>query len=304
MKPISKREEIAGKAAKSTLTGIVLSVVLVFIKGTAGFVGNSYALIADAIESASDVVTSLILWLGIRVAARQPDHNHPYGHGKAEPIAALVVAVSLFAAAVVIAVQSVENMLTPHSIPSSFTLWILAVVVIGKELLFRYVIKISEETESNAVKADAWHHRSDAITSAAAFIGISIALWGGQGYEAADDWAALFSSVIIIVNAYLIFKPAFAEIMDAAPSAEIVERTVLVAQSVKGVLEVEKCLIRKMGFEYFADMHIKVDGILSVSEGHRIAHLVKDAVLMDNEKITDILIHIEPFDANDTKLKV
>ncbi len=158
------------------------------------------------------------------------------------------------------------------------------------------MIKIGEETESNAVKADAWHHRSDALTSAAAFIGISIALWGGQGYEAADDWAALFSSVIIIVNAYLIFKPAFAEIMDAAPSSGIIERTVIIAQSVEGVLEVEKCLIRKMGFDYFADMHVKVNGSLSVSEGHRIAHLVKDAVLADNEKIADVLIHIEPFE--------
>ncbi|HWZ23136.1 MAG TPA: cation diffusion facilitator family transporter [Cytophagaceae bacterium] len=295
MKVKSKREEIADQAAKSTLTGIALSVVLVFIKGIAGVLGSSYALIADAIESASDVVTSLILWLGIRVAARQPDKDHPYGHGKAEPIAAVVVAISLFAAAILIAVQSIENMLTPHDLPASFTLWVLAIVVISKELIFRYVIKIGEETESSAVKADAWHHRSDAITSAAAFIGISIALWGGKGYEAADDWAALFSSVIIIVNAYLILKPAFAEIMDAAPSDEMVERTIRVAQSVESVLEIEKCLIRKMGFEYFADMHVKVDGSLSVYEGHRIAHLVKDAVLKDNDKVSDVLIHIEPF---------
>jgi cation diffusion facilitator family transporter len=299
MKVKSKREEIADQAAKSTLTGIALSVVLVFIKGIAGILGSSYALIADAIESASDVVTSLILWLGIRVAARQPDKDHPYGHGKAEPIAAVVVAISLFAAAILIAVQSIENMLTPHDLPASFTLWVLAIVVISKELIFRYVIKIGEETESSAVKADAWHHRSDAITSAAAFIGISIALWGGKGYEAADDWAALFSSVIIIFNAYLILKPAFAEIMDAAASDEMVEKTIQVAQAVEGVLEIEKCLIRKMGFEYFADMHVKVDGSLSVYEGHRIAHLVKDAVLRDNDKVSDVLIHIEPFNTPD-----
>jgi cation diffusion facilitator family transporter len=290
----SKRQEIAAKAVKSTLTGIILSIVLVFVKGITGIFGNSYALIADAIESASDVVTSIILWFGIKVAARQPDKDHPYGHGKAEPIAAIVVAISLFAAAILIAVQSVENMLTPHSIPESFTLWVLAIVVIGKETLFRYVIKVGKETESNAVKADAWHHRSDAITSAAAFIGISIALWGGQGYEAADDWAALFSSVIIITNAYLIFKPAFGEIMDAAPPSEMIERTIRVAKTVEGVLEIEKCLIRKMGFEYFADMHVKLNGSLTVYEGHRIAHQVKDAILKDNDKIFDVLIHIEP----------
>ena len=299
MKVKSKREKIADKATKSTLTGIALSVVLVFIKGIAGIFGSSYALIADAIESASDIITSLILWLGIRIAARQPDKSHPYGHGKAEPIAAIVVAISLFAAALIIALQSIENMFTPHDLPAAFTLWVLALVVIGKELLFRYVIKIGEETESSAVKADAWHHRSDAITSAAAFVGISIALWGGKGYEAADDWAALFSSVIICINAYFIIKPAFAEIMDAAPSDEMVEKTIQVAQSVEGVMEIEKCLIRKMGFEYFADMHVKVNGNLSVYEGHRIAHMVKDAILKDNDKISDVLIHIEPFNTPD-----
>ncbi|HSZ24470.1 MAG TPA: cation diffusion facilitator family transporter [Cytophagaceae bacterium] len=295
MKEKTKREEIADKAAKSTLTGIVLSVLLVFVKGIVGIVGSSYALVADAIESASDVVTSLILWFGIKIAARNPDKNHPYGHGKAEPIAAIVVAFFLAGAAVLIAVQSIENMLSPHDIPAPFTLWVLALVVIGKELLFRYVIKVGKETESNAVKADAWHHRSDAITSAAAFIGISIALWGGRGYEAADDWAAFFSSFVIIVNAYFIFKPALGEIMDVAPPKEMIERMIFVAQTVEGVFDVEKCLVRKMGFEYFSDMHIKVNGNLSVSEGHRIAHKVKEALVKDNDKIFDVLIHIEPY---------
>jgi cation diffusion facilitator family transporter len=295
----TKREELAAKAVKTTMTGIVVSIVLVFVKGIAGIVGNSYALIADAIESASDVVSSFILWIGIRVAAKQPDQDHPYGHGKAEPLAGIVVALSLMVAAVVIAYQSVQNMFTPHPVPESFTLWILAAVVIGKEILFRYVLHVSDELESTAVKADAWHHRSDALTSLAAFIGISIALWGGEGYEAADDWAALFSSIIIIVNAYLIFKPALGEIMDAAPSDELIRQTIRIAEEVEGVKDVEKCFIRKMGFEYFADMHVRVSANLSVREGHRIAHAVKDAVLLDNTKITDVLIHIEPCEDTD-----
>ncbi len=284
------------KAIKSTLTGIVISFFLVIIKGTAGILGNSYALVADAVESASDVFTSVILWIGIKVASKEPDQNHPYGHGKAEPIAAIIVSLSLVIAAFFIAVHSVENILTPHKSPASFTLWILAAVVIIKEILYRYVEKVGQEVKSTAVKADAWHHRSDAITSAAAFVGISISLIAGDGYESADDWAALLSSVIIIVNAYHIFKPAFGEIMDEAPQGEIVESIKGKAAEVNGVKEVEKCYVRKMGFDYFVDMHIKVDGNISVHDGHKIAHQVKDAIMKYEKNVYDVLIHIEPYE--------
>lgn len=279
---------------RSTIIGIIVNASLALIKGIAGFLGNSYALIADAIESASDVVSSLIVAGGLRLAAKPRDENHPYGHGKAEPIAAMIVALSLFGAAATIILQSIHEIITPHHAPAPFTLIVLVVVVITKELLFRFVFRVSETIQSTAVRTDAWHHRSDAITSAAAFIGISIALIGGAGYESADDWAALFASAVIIYNAYRLFRPAMDEVMDAAPPAHIEEQIRQTALSVAGVLRLDKCYVRKMGFDYFVDLHVVVSGDLSVREGHLIGHNVKDAICASHQRVVDVLIHIEP----------
>ena len=282
------------KGLKTTIIGVLLNAVLAIIKAIAGILGNSYALVADAIESSFDIFTSFITWFGLKTASKAPDADHPYGHGKAEPLAAIFVSLSLIAAAILIAIQSIENILTPHQTPAPFTLLVLAIVVALKEGLFRFVHKIGQEVESNAVKADAWHHRSDAITSATAFIGITIALIGGPGYESADDYAALIASVIIIFNAYRIFMPSFAEIMDKAPGEHLVEEVKEIALTVKGVKGIDKCFVRKMGFEYFVDIHVLVDGNLSVRTGHDIAHAVKNAVLQAKPTVYDVLTHIEP----------
>lgn len=284
------------KGLRSTLIGILANMALVLVKGAAGILGNSYALIADAIESASDVLTSFIVWIGLKAASKEPDADHPYGHGKAEPLAAMVVALALIGAAILISIQSVEHILTPHKVPAPFTLIVLAVIIIVKEGLYRYSNRIGNEMESTAVKADAWHHRADAITSLTAFVGISIALIGGPGCETADDWAALIASVIIVLNAYHIFMPAFTEIMDAAPSSELSEEVRKIAESVPDVMATDKCLVRKMGFEYFVDLHVIVNGSMTVAKGHEIAHAVKDTIIAAKPQIYDVLVHIEPFD--------
>jgi len=291
----------AVKGQRSTLVGVLVNVLLVVAKGTAGWLGNSYALIADAIESATDVFTSGVVWLGLRTAAKAPDQDHPYGHGKAEPLAALVVSISLIGAAILIAVQSVENIATPHKTPAPFTLLVLVGVVVVKELLFRFVNKVGDEVQSSAVKADAWHHRSDAISSLAAFVGIGIALVGGKGYESADDWAALIAAGVIVVNACRIFRPSFAEIMDQAPAGNWVEEIEVISLTVPGVEAIEKCYVRKMGFEYFVDLHVMVNGKMSVREGHDIAHGVKRAILAKKPVIHDVLVHIEPADPRNGK---
>jgi cation diffusion facilitator family transporter len=282
------------KGIRSTLVGIFFSIILALVKGVAGVLGNSYALIADAIESLADVLTSIIVLAGLKIASKPADHDHPYGHGKAEPLAAVVVSFALIIAAIVIIVQSIHEIITPHHAPEPFTLIVLVAVVITKESLFRFVFKVGKAIESTVVKTDAWHHRSDAITSGAAFIGISIALIGGAGYESADDWAALFVSGIIIYNAVRLAFPALQEIMDAAPSAEILEKVKQSARLVEGVIDLDKCFVRKMGFEYYVDLHVIVDGNKSVSEGHEIAHKVKNVIITDNSKISDVLVHIEP----------
>lgn len=282
-------------AIRTTLLGIAVSVVLIFIKGISGYIGHSYALIADATESGADILSSFLLWIGLRIALKQPDEEHPYGHGKAEPIAAIAVSLFLIGAASWIGYHSITFINTPHKLPARFTLGVLIIVIAIKELMFRYVLNVGKKINSQAVKADAYHHRSDAITSIAAFIGISIALIGGRGYESADDWAALVASVFILYNAIKIFRPALAEIMDTAPSHEIVRKVRELAAAVPEVRNIEKCYVRKMGFDYHVDIHIEVDGELSVTEGHRIAHLVKDAILQSNLRVINVLVHTEPF---------
>jgi cation diffusion facilitator family transporter len=280
--------------ARIALFGLAINILLASVKILAGFFGNAYVLIADGIESAMDVGGSIVIWGGLKVAARPPDPTHPYGHGKAEPIAAVLVSIGVLAAALGLAIQSVREIFLPHHGPAPYTLVVLIVAVIVKEILFRYVIRFGRNVESTAVQTDAWHHRTDAITSIAAFIGISVALIGGEPWQSADDWAALFACALIGANGYRLLRPALFEIMDTAPRGAIVDAVRNAAAAVPGVIEVEKCLMRKMGLDFYVDLHVGVDGKISVHEGHEIAHQVKKAIQQSDARIADVLVHIEP----------
>jgi cation diffusion facilitator family transporter len=280
--------------ARVALAGMIVNFVLAVVKITAGLLGNSYVLVADGIESALDIAGSVVIWGGLKFAARPPDATHPYGHGKAEPMAAGIVAAGVIIAAIALAIQSVREIFTPHHGPAPFTLIVLIVVIIVKEFLFRSVIRLGKDVASTAVQTDAWHHRSDALTSATAFVGISIALIGGEGWQSADDWAALFACAIIAANGYRLLFPAIHEMLDTAPRGEIVATIKKAAISVPGVLEVEKCLVRKMGLSFYVDLHVGVDGEISVREGHHLAHQVKDAIKRTDPRIADVLVHVEP----------
>jgi cation diffusion facilitator family transporter len=282
------------RGIRSTVLGIFISLGLAIIKGVTGILGNSYALIADAIESTADVFTSGILLIGLKTSLKPPDKEHPYGHGKAESLAALVISLGLLCAAAIIIRESITNIATPHKSPAAYTLVVLGLVIIVKEILSRYVHKVGSETNSHGVKADAFHHRSDAITSAAAFIGISIALIGGKGYQNADDYAALIASSIILINAYLIAKPAVDELMDASADENVVHDIRILACSVDGVIDIEKTYIRKTGSSFLVDIHVVVTGTLSVADGHKIAHDVKDTIMETEPRVKDVLVHIEP----------
>jgi cation diffusion facilitator family transporter len=280
--------------ARVALFGMIVNLVFAAVKILGGILGNAYVLIADGIESTLDIVGSFIIWSGLKFAARPPDETHPYGHGKAEPIAAVIVALFVLAAAAGLAVESVREILTPHHGPAPFTLWILIVVIVVKEIMYRYVNRIGRHVESTAVQTDAWHHRSDALTSTAAFIGISVALIGGEGWQSADDWAALFACAVIAANGVRLLQPAFYEIMDTAPRGEIVDLVRKAAASVPGVIEIDKSFVRKMGISFYVDLHVKVDGKISVREGHHIAHEVKRVIQQTDPRIADVLVHIEP----------
>jgi cation diffusion facilitator family transporter len=273
---------------------VVVNPILALGKIVAGVLGNSYALVADGIESCADVFSSLVVWKALRVAAQPADADHPYGHGKAESLAGVVVAVGLLLAALLIAAQSILEIITPHHAPAPFTLVVLVVVVATKELLYRYVRRAGDELDSTSLRGDAWHHRSDAFTSVAAFIGISIALIGGNGYESADDWAALAACGFIAYNGVRLLQPALDEVMDASVPRPVEDRVRAIAGAVTGVVAIEKCRVRKSGVRLLTDIHVIVDGDLSVREGHAIAHRVKDALIEGELPVLDVVVHIEP----------
>jgi cation diffusion facilitator family transporter len=282
------------RGARVALGGMMVNVVLAAAKISAGLFGNSYVLIADGIESALDIAGSAVIWGGLKFASRPPDRTHPYGHGKAEPLAAGLVAMGVLLASVALAIQSVREIFTPHHGPAPFTLVVLIVVIVVKESLYRFVIRLGKDVESTAVKTDAWHHRADALTSTAAFLGISVALIGGEKWYSADDWAALFACAVIATNGWRLLFPALHEMLDSAPGGEIVATIEHAAALLPGVVEVEKCLVRKMGISYYVDLHVRVDGAISVKAGHDIAHQVKDAIKATDARIADVLVHVEP----------
>lgn len=282
------------RSLRATFIGLIANAVLTSAKLLAGIFGHSHALVADAVESLADIFSSLIVWRGLVVAAAPADEDHPYGHGKAEPLAAAVVATLLLLAAGWIIIQAVREIAQPHLAPAPFTLIVLLVSVLIKEALFRFVLREAISVESSAVKTDAWHHRSDAITSLAAAIGISVALIGGKGYQSADDVAAIVAAAIIAWNGWRLLRPALDELMDTAPAPEVIERIRRIATTTKGVDRVEKCIVRKMGYYFYVDMHVEVDPQMSVQRAHEIAHDVKDKVREKFSRVRDVLVHVEP----------
>lgn len=274
---------------------MLVNAALALIKLVAGIVGNTYALVADAVESTADIFASIVVWGGLRLATRDPDEEYPFGYGKAESVAGAVVAMMLCAAAVGIGIEAVREIRTPHKSPAPWTLLVLIAVLLIKYVLFRRTLAIGEEAGSTAGKADAWHHLSDAITSAAAFVGISIALLGGPGWESADDWAALFASSVIMYNGVLLFRPALHDLMDRMPGDEIIESVRRAAAAVPSVLAIEKLSARKAGLVYFVDIHVQADASMSLHDAHELSGAVKAAIRTHVPRIAGVLVHMEPF---------
>lgn len=285
-------------AIRTVYFSIIGNTCLAIIKGLAGFFGNSYALIADAIESTTDIVASFLVLLGFKYAERPADENHPYGHGKIEPLITFAVVAFLVISATIIAYTSIQNIQTPQEAPKGWTLIVLGLIIIWKEASFQIVIRKSKQTNSSSLKAEAWHHRSDAITSVMAFIGISIAIIFGKGYESADDWAALFASAFILYNSYLILRPALGEIMDEQLYDDLVLEIRARSVEVPGVLGTEKCMVRKSGMKFHVDLHAIVNGGISVKAGHDISHKLKDYLQKKIPNLGQVLIHIEPNEYN------
>jgi cation diffusion facilitator family transporter len=276
--------------------GLFANIGLVLLKLVSGLVGNSYALVADAIESSTDVVSSLIVWRGLQITGKPPDDEYRYGYGKAESIATAVVAIMLIGAAICIVIMAVREIVTPHHAPAPFTLVVLGAVIIVKEFLFRRVLAVGQETGSTAVLADAWHHRSDSLTSASAFIGITVALWGGAGWESADDWAAIVAAAIMGANGIRMIRAAVNDLMDRAPETDLVDKIAEAARGTWGVLAIEKLRVRKLGTKYSVDVHVQADPTLSLRDAHVLSGKVKGAVRATVPSVDEVLVHMEPFE--------
>lgn len=283
------------RGVHSAQVGMITNALLALVKLLAGVFGNSYALIADAVESSADIFSSLIVWGGLRIASRDPDDDYPFGYGKAETVASATVSLMLLGAAVGIAVEALREIRTPHHAPAPWTLIVLVLVVAAKYVLARRVDAVGSEVGSNAVKADAWHHLSDAITSAAAFIGISIAVWKGAGWEAADDWAALVAAAVILYNGFSMLRTALRELMDRHPGDDIVTPVRQIACGVPGVSAIEKLLVRRSGLSYHVEIHVQADPMMSLADAHALGGLVKSTIRRAQPRVRGVLVHMEPF---------
>jgi cation diffusion facilitator family transporter len=288
----------ATRSIRWAQAGLLVNAVLVLVKLIAGIVGHANALVADAIESSADIFSSMIVWMGLSIASRPADEDHPYGHGKAEPLAAAVVSLMLIGASIGIAIMAIREIVTPHHLPAPFTLFVAAGVIVIKEMLYQRVSRVGREVGSTVIAADAWHHRADAVTSLAAFIGIAIALVGGPGWEAADDWAALFAALIVAVNGVKTLRPAISGLMDEAPDRALKERVLQAALRVPEVRHIENLNVRGSGLGFYVDLHVQADPTISLEEAHEIAASVKYAIREAVPSAVGVLVHMEPYRAS------
>lgn len=284
------------RGIRLTQIGLFVNAGLAVTKILAGVIGNSYALVADGIESTADILSSTVVWGGLRIARRDADPEYPFGYGKAETLAAATVALMLLGAAVAISIEAIREIITPHRTPAPWTLAVLVLVVLIKEMMFRKVRAVGSEVGSEAVSADAWHHRSDAITSLAAFVGISIAVIGGPGWEVADDWAALLAALVIAWNGQRLLRPAVAGLMDRSAEPELRARIHEIASGVADVRAVEKVIVRRAGIDYFADLHVQADPAMSLHAAHIISGKVKSAIRSSLPNVRGVLVHMEPYE--------
>ncbi len=289
---VSARVDRGLRAAR---LGLSINVGLVALKLVAGVAGRSHALVADAVESSLDVVSSLVVWAGLRITARPADEDYPYGYGKAEALATGVVAMLLVGASAMIATAAIRDIGSPQDAPAPFTLVVVPAVVAIKEAMYRRACRVGRETGSLAVQADAWHHRSDAITSVAAFVGIAVAIAGGPGWESADDWAALAAAAIIAFNGFRLLRPTLADLMDRRPDGPVVDRIAAAARAVEGVRATEKLRVRKLGTTYFVDIHVQADSEMTLFDAHVLSGKVKGAIHDAVPDVAGVLVHMEPY---------
>ncbi|HVX59368.1 MAG TPA: cation diffusion facilitator family transporter [Pirellulales bacterium] len=291
----SARDELYQLAARAARLGLLVNLALGVAKLAGGLLSGSFALVSDAVNSLGDAVTSMVVLFAFRVAQRPPDAEHPYGHSRAEAIAAANVALFIVLSALMIGWEAGRRSMAVHPTPPAWTLWLAAVNVAIKEGLYRYKMAVGLRTGSTLMMANAWDHRSDALCSLAVFVGLGLAIWGGPAFHLADEMAALVVAAAIVWSGVRLFRQSASELMDVQANEQFVEQVRRAARSVGGVQGVEKLWLRKSGLEYFADIHIQVSPQITVAAGHEIGHRVKDRLLDEFASLRDVLVHLEPY---------
>lgn len=294
MTPRPSRDSLYRDAIRAAVLGLVINLLLGVVKLAGGLVSQSFALISDAVNSLGDVFTSAVIVWALRFAQRPADAEHPYGHSRAEGIAATQVALLVFLSALGVGWEAIQRFTVAHAPPPAWTLAIAAANVVIKEALYHYKVRVSRRTGSSAILANAWDHRSDAFCSFAVLVGLAVVRWGGPRWNSADEAAALVVVAAVLWSAGTLFVNSVRELMDLQAGDELVEQVRRAALNLPEVRGVEKLWLRKSGLEYFADLHLEVDPLLTVVEGHRIGHEVKDRLLAEFPVLRDVLVHLEP----------
>lgn len=282
-------------SAISLVSNISFAAIKVFV----GLAGNSFALIADGIESLADVLSSIVVLSGLRVSRKDPDHDHPWGHGKAEAIATLLAGIGLLASAGIIIYSASKGIRSPDEAPAIFTIPVLIGIIFFKHWLYRALAKGGKKHDSLALQAEAWHHLSDSLTSFGVLVGMAIAVFAGPGFEMADEVAALVVTLLIIYNALRLIRPSLDELMDRRIEDFRMHEIEEIAAGIDGIENLETITIRRSGRGFVAEIHMEVPPALTVEKSHYLSHLFKDRLLENKAlKLTHVIIHVEPYDGD------
>lgn len=281
----------------TAVCGLMASIVLVIVKFTLGILGNSYSVIADGVESISDTVTDITLILGIQFWSAPPDKNHPYGHRRIETIITAFIGIMLLLSAFFIIYKAFQGIACGRRDTPVEGIALLApiIAIIIKESIYRWTLSVSKKLKSSVLYANAWHHRSDAITSVITLIAVFLSMLNEHLYIV-DNIGGIVCSILIIRVAYKIIKPALNELSDSGASEKTRQQIEEISLSIKSIKSVHKIRTRKMGSAIFADLHMLVDGNTTVREGHDIANILQDTLKKSIPELIDVVIHIEPND--------
>lgn len=282
-----------------TLLGMFVNMVLFAFKLVAGLVGRSGAMIADAVHSASDFATDIVVLAFVRISAKPRDDDHHWGHGKYETLASLIIGIALFTVGVEILLDSAEKItaVTKGEVlprPGAIAIVAAALSIVAKELLYRYTIHIGKQTESPSVVANAWHHRSDALSSIGALLGIGAAYFLGEKWRIADPIAAIVVSALIMKVAIDLCRTALAELLEKSLPRAVEEEILSIILATPNVYKPHNLRTRRIGADIAIEVHIRVEGNMTVNESHEISKQIEIALRERYGERTAVAIHIEP----------